>query len=70
MYPPRTPRDDEVIRAWIAEGLTDFDILMRIENKKWRSEVITLAGRPHCATCLQLISLLVCLECGRAIHER
>ena len=52
---PRTLKDDERIRLWIAEGVPDAEILKRMK-KNWRSEVITLAGKLHCADCLQPIS--------------
>ena len=66
---PRTPSDFGLLYQWICEGKTVEQIMRRMSNDNWRSEVIEL---PHksgnlCGLCLRLISNDSCLECGMTI---
>ena len=64
---PRTPADFAKLNCWAWQGLSDAQIFRRME-KEWRSEVTTLAGRLHCAVCIQPITIHVCTECGQTFH--
>ena len=67
---PRTEKEYAILNRWILEGLSDEQISKKLTGKNWRSEVVTLAGKLHCAECRQPITITVCIECGQTKNER
>ena len=65
---PRTLRDFQIIDLLVERGWSDSKV-DRFLQSDWRSEVKTLAGKLHCAECLQPISIHRCLECGQTLQE-
>jgi len=65
---PRTPADFAKLDCWAWAGYSDEKIFNRMRGD-WRSEVTTLAGKLHCARCLQRINPIFCIECGQPEEE-
>lgn len=60
---PRTPRDFRFFESMRHAGFS-YEKQMEIFSKADRSGIYTLAGVPHCVSCLRVIVLAECLECG------
>ncbi len=70
MRTPRTKSDFTLIEHLARAGHSDLTISKLFNlHHEWRSQVVSVNGDLHCASCYLPIGLRECLECGQTISE-
>ena len=69
-FGPRTAVDFELIARLVRSGKTDEQIEQMFTSSEWRSMVTIKDEEPYCDSCLKLIDLDSCEECGQTKHKR